>query len=330
MMRFPLAGIGACLALALVGCGAERFTPPPSPGVGLEPGTYEISIQHAGATRAYLLDVPPAANRREPLPVVLAFHGGGGNAAQFRGSNGLVTVAAREGFLLVHPQGTGLLGFRTWNAGFCCGRAANLGADDVGFVEALLDDLATRTPVDSLRIHATGHSNGGMITYRLAAEIPLRLASIAPVGGARLAEGVAPRSPVPLLHIHSTTDPRAYYEGGLGPPFPGTNHRADHPSVESVLAEWRQVNGCSEAMEVVERREVPAGQAAEAHLAERLAWEGCPAHAPLEHWRLTGPGHGWPGDTTTALREEIIGPPTEVISAAEEVWRFFQRHARRH
>ncbi len=328
----------APLALALVlvwaaACGGESLGPIPTPPGSLDPGSHEITLVVEGEERAYLVDLPEAARAGHPLPVVLAFHGGGGHAAQFRGSNGLLALAAVEGFILVHPQGTGIaaglpLAAATWNAGFCCGRAAEIGADDVAFVEALLDDLASRAPVATDRVYATGHSNGAMITFRLATEIPQRFAAIATVGGARRVEDIPLRAPVPLLHIHSVDDPRALYLGGLGPPFPGTEHRIQHPPVSAVLGEWLDRNGCPGDPTLVEAREGAPGTLGAGHRAELLRWSNCDSGAPVEHWRLHGPGHAWPGDAVGPVQQALGGPPTDVILAAEEAWRFFREKRR--
>jgi polyhydroxybutyrate depolymerase len=327
------AGLAATLALlGTTACGGETFAPPPQPPGILDPGAHEIALDVGEVERSYLVDIPEAARSGASLPVVLAFHGGGGHAGQFRSTNGLSDLASAEGFILVHPQGTAAapgLPAATWNAGFCCGRAAEIDADDVGFVEALLDDLAQRTHMDPDRVYATGHSNGGMISYRLATEIPERFAAIAPVGGARRVESVPPRAPLPLLHVHSLDDPRADYFGGLGPPFPGTDHRVQHPPVPTVLGEWLDTNRCPGDPALVETRVGPAGTLGAGHRAERLRWGNCDSGAPVEHWRLEGPGHGWPGHEAGPVQQAIIGPPTDVILAAEEVWRFFRDHARR-
>jgi polyhydroxybutyrate depolymerase len=319
----PAAG----MAVLLAACAGGRVEPGP-PGA-LDSGLHELTVRHGALVRTYLVDMPPVSAQGRPLPVVLAFHGGGGNAGQFRGSNGLVQLGEREGFIVVHPEGTGVLGARSWNAGFCCGRAAELGLDDVGFVAALLDDLARRTPIDPQRIYATGHSNGGMIAYRLAAELPGRLAAIAPVGGARLADTLDEAEPIPLLHVHSRTDPRALYDGGLGPPFPGTDHRAQHPPVEEVIAQWRSRNGCIGEPSLVESRVAPPSGPDAGHRADHLAWRDCSRGRPVEFWRLDGPGHGWPGSPVGPLREALVGPSTEVLDAAEAAWAFFQEHRRR-
>jgi len=313
------------LVLVLAACAGERASPPALASGPLSPGAHQLALLHDGTERHYLVDVPEAARSGTPLPVVLAFHGGGGNPRQFRRANGLLGPAAREGFILVHPAGIAVAGQGTWNAGFCCGPAAARDVDDVGFVEALLDELATRIAVDPDRIYATGHSNGGMFSYRLAEELPHRFAAIAPVGGARLSGAEPEGPPVPVLHIHSRDDPRAFYAGGLGPRFPGTPHRVQHPPVEAVLEWWKARNGCGGPGQLLETRSGEPGTPGAGHRAELLAWDAC---TPVAHWRLEGPGHGWPGATSAGLREAVIGPATTVIDAAAETWRFLRQHRR--
>ena len=326
----------------LSGCAGEglRLNEPEEldgPGEPLPPGEHEVRVRHDGMDRYALVRVPPAAEDSDAsLPLVLAFHGGSGNADQFRRTNGLDHLAVSEGFILVHPQGIGLLDARigrlgTWNVGFCCGRAGDLEVDDVGFVARLLDELEGRAPVDRFRVFATGHSNGGMLSFRLAERIPERIRGIAPVGGAALPEDPLTR-PVPLLQIHSRDDPRALYEGGLGPPFPLTGRRVDHPSVPQVLDRWLQANECPGDPVELETRTAPAPDAAGLpdapdHGAVLMDWPGCPEAHPVRHWRLAGAGHGWPGDVVPTSLSDIMGPPSTVIHAATEIWEFFRELA---
>ena len=137
---------------------------------GLAPGDHRFSLRHDGRNRTYITHVPGIAGRRA-LPVMIAFHGGGGEAEGFKAYAGLDAVADREGFIVVYPNGTGVLPRRllTWNAGECCGYAMNQRVDDAGFAIAVLDDLARRTAIDTRRVYATGHSNGAMMSYRLGA-----------------------------------------------------------------------------------------------------------------------------------------------------------------
>ncbi len=327
MSRVRLGRCGALLAL-VAACGGA----PAGAGEGHRfsgPGNYDLSLQAGSKTRTFLVHLPPGFSERGPLPVMLAFHGGGGSAQGFQKYAGLDAIADREGFVVVYPDGSGRVGRRllSWNAGGCCGYAREARADDVGFALRILADLARELPLDRTRVYATGHSNGAMLAYRLAAEAADRIAAIAPVAGAMQVASFAPSKPVPVLHVHSVDDPRALYAGGLGPPFPFTSARVEHRAVEAELARWAALAGCASKPSVVEERRVPAGRPDAGHTATLLDYGPCTTGADVRLWKLTGAGHGWPG-APPVLPERLMGPETHVIDAAEEVWRFVRGFSR--
>jgi polyhydroxybutyrate depolymerase len=290
-------------------------------GPSITAGDHEITLRYEGRRRTYLVHVPPGV-QAAPMAAVLAFHGGGGNAAGFQRYAELDRIADRERFLVVYPNGTGPLPNRllTWNAGDgCCGYALKNRVDDVGFAVAVIADLERLAPIDRKRIYATGHSNGAILSHRLAAERAGFVAAIAPVAGALDISTFAPSRAVPVLQIHSVEDPRALYAGGLGPPFPGTDNRVFHQSVQAGLDRWIAANGCSTRADTAE---VKRGTAQTATL---LLWRSCRGGAEVAHWKLTGSGHGWPGESPPPGGEAVSGPQTTLIRAADEVWKFVSR-----
>ncbi|MGR8978768.1 MAG: alpha/beta hydrolase family esterase [Gammaproteobacteria bacterium] len=227
-------------------------------------------------------------------------------------------AADRDGYLAVYPNGSGRLAerFLTWNAGNCCGYAQAQGIDDVGFISALIDDLGRRVSIDSRRIFITGHSNGGMMAHRLGEELPERIAAVVSVAGAHVPSISGGRA-VPVLHIHSVDDPRALYDGGLGPPFPLTRRRILHPSVDAALSAWKRRNGCDASADETDLRQSGG------HTARLLVYGNCKDGAEVALWKLTGAGHGWPGAGSNLTG--LLGPATSVIDANTEIWRFFSR-----
>jgi polyhydroxybutyrate depolymerase len=303
-------------------------------------GDYEIAVPHDGRTRTALVHVPDrvAADTR-PIPVVLNFHGGGGNARAHRDYVRMDAIADREGFIIVYPNGTGRLDDRllTWNAGLCCGYALTEKVDDVGFVRALIAALALRAPIDSARVYATGLSNGAMMSYRLAAQLSDRIAAIAPVAGSmvlpeRRVDDVTPalavpgKRAVPILHVHSVDDRRALYFGGVGESFPFTNIRTQHPNAEEVLYRWVSFEGCAPKPLVRETRRGKPGGATAAHAATLYVFPGCRDGGEIALWKLAGAGHVWPGGQIDYL-PRVLGPGTDVIDANEEIWKFLKRFA---
>ena len=296
---------------------------------GLAPGDHEFTLTHDQLRRSYLVHVPPQADSGRPLPVVLNFHGGGAHADAQKQYSRMDPAADRDGYVAVYPNGTGGIGGRllAWNAGACCGWAAASRVDDVGFVLALLDDLARRMPLDPGRIYATGLSNGSMMAYRLAAEASPRIAATAGVAGAMTLPRFAPAVPVPVMHIHSVDDRRALYDGGLGPAFPFTNTRALHEPVDVMLDKWIAHNGCPAQPQVVGPVSGRPDAADAAHTATRYTYVPCRDGTQVVLWKLTGAGHVWPGGVQDYL-PLLLGAGTTVIDANDEMWRFFSRFRR--
>ena len=309
-----------------------RFTVHAAPSVTqkakmvLAPGNYHFTVKSGGRDRTYLVHAPPQSGAGEPLPLVLNFHGGGGNAASQRDYSKMDVVADRYGFLVAYPNGTGILSghLLTWNAGTCCGYAMKHQIDDVAFTLGLIDDLAARTPIDRSRIYATGLSNGAMMAYRLAAEAGNHVAAIAPVAGAMVVTAFNPARPMPIMHIHSVDDPRALYYGGLGPPFPLTNSRVLHPAVESTLARWRNFDKCPDQAKAGPSISGAPGSANDGVTATKYVWAPCADGSEVVLWKLTGSGHVWPGGLLD-FHPRLLGRGTDIIDANEEMWSFFRR-----
>lgn len=297
--------------------------------VVLQPGDHRFSITHQSMQRNYLLRIPPQAASGRPLPLVLNFHGAGGNAENQKWYSKMDAAADRDGYIAVYPNGTGGIGgrFLTWNAGNCCGPAAALRTDDVGFALAVIADVARRTPVDQSRIYATGLSNGSMMAYRLAAQAAERIAAVAGVAGAMTLSDFSPRLAVPMMHIHSMDDQLVLFGGGLGPAFPLSNTSALHASVDSMLNKWLDHNACPDKREISRPVRGRSDGPDAAHAAKRFVWRACRDGTEVVLWKLEGPGHVWPGGQRDFL-PELLGASSAVIDANTEIWNFFKRFRR--
>ncbi len=280
----------------------------------LGPGDHRRMLQIDGQTRSYLVHVPPNYETSKPTPVVLIFHGAGMNAALMQAFSGLNNKADQAGFLAVYPNGTGAGPFLTFNSGGVEWGLLKQQPDDVAFVSQLLDDLATVLNVDSGRIFATGMSNGGMMCYRLAAELSERIAAIAPVAGTMAGTEAQPKRPVPLLHFHGTEDPLV--------PFGGPDQRVPKlltfKSVEDSVAAWVKLNGCREKPLIEELPDI----ADDGTKVTRKTYRS-DVGAEVVLVIVTGGGHTWPG---RQLPVKWMGRSTRDISATDMIWDFFVRH----
>ena len=310
------------LLLALMFCTGSSLA-------ALAPGDYEFALTHQNLRRSYLVHVPPQASPGRPLPLVLNFHGAGSNAEVVKAYTRMDKAADRDGYIVVYPNGSsGFQGrFLTWNAGSCCGPAAALQVDDVGFTLAVLDDISKRASVDSTRVYAVGLSNGAMMAYRVAAEASERIAAVAGVAGTMSVAKFAPKRPMPVMHIHSTQDHIARYDGGFGPPATIADTRQFNSSVEDSLRKWLDFDGCSLRPAVVETVAGKAGTPDEAHSAIRRVYRPCREGVEVVLLQLSGAGHVWPGGVRDYM-PDLLGTGTAVIDANTEIWKFFSRFRR--
>ena len=174
------------------------------------PATVAMQLETAGGPRTYLLDAPtgvaPAAGR----PLLILMHGGGGTANSLdKQTGGLPALATAAGYVVARPQGLN----RQWNDG----REVNRDVDDVAFIRAMVDDIASRQPIDRGRLYAAGISNGGFMSGRLACEADLGIAAIAQVAatlGIDTDAACDPGHPVSVLAILGDADPIVPYAGG--------------------------------------------------------------------------------------------------------------------
>jgi polyhydroxybutyrate depolymerase len=280
----------------------------------ISPGDHMRTIEVDGRSRSYLVHVPESY-KTTPTPIVLVFHGAGTNAQIMVPFCEMNKKSDEAGFIAVYPNGTGAAGISlTWNAGGLHGRMAEGKADDVKFVGSLLDDLATVVSVDPKRVYATGMSNGGMMCYRLVAELSDRIAAIAPVAGTMAITEAKPKRPVPVRHFHGTADRIVPFDGPNGTP-----KFLSFKSVEETVGIWAKINKCKEEP-VVEKLE---DKAEDGTVVTKKTYRPKEGGAEVILVEIEGGGHTWPGVEPPV---RFLGKSTKDISANDMIWEFFERH----
>jgi polyhydroxybutyrate depolymerase len=282
------------------------------------------TLTHDGIEREYRLYVPPNLDPSQPVPLVIALHGGGGTADGMEKLtySGFHDLADRDGFFVVYPQGID----RHWNDGRPTGdRAHEENIDDVGFIAALIDHLAEEYTIDRDRVYATGISNGGMMSFRLACDLADQITAAAPVT-ANLSEALvarcAPDRPVPLLILNGTDDPLVRWEGGEIKVLRQT--RGTVLSVDETVAFWQALNGCPDNPQI---ERLPDDDPDDGTRVQVDTYAPCNRGAVITLVTVEGGGHTWPGGYQY-LPAFFIGRTSQDIDACDVIWAFFQAHAR--
>ena len=296
----------------------------------LKPTTGKLSAGDAlrvidvdGVERRYRVHVPKSYDASKRTPLVVGFHGGGGNPESMIRLSGLNEKSEEAGFIVAYPYGSGTQPDRglTFNGGGCCGYAHKQKVNDIEFVAGMLDDLATAVNLDTNRVYATGISNGGIMTYFVASELSDRFAAVAPVAGPMMTDSSNAKRPVPIMHFHGTGDKLAPFGGGKGEGSPGVPAfmRPKFNSVEHSINNWIAVNGCESEPKV----EAMPDNADDGMKVTRKTWSGGKNGAEVVLFEIENGGHTWPGKNPIS---EILGKSTMDISANDLMWDFFQKH----
>jgi len=307
---------------------------------GLAAGPEDSLQRHTlvvdGRERVCLVYVPEsirdaaedAGEDPEPVPLVFMLHGGGGGPD--RVATGRTTegrwqeLAERDGFIVAFPAGVE----KRWNDCRAASPAKVNHIDDAAFFEALLGELTAELPIDTDRIYATGHSNGGIMAFSLAMRLPERFAAVASCTGAMPARNACggPREPVPILYMAGTEDPLVPFEGG---PVAPTRRRPEGQGAVLSAAEtvrvWREANG---ATGEAERREVADSAPDDGSHVVVTRWPAPETGAEVVYYEIVGGGHAWPSPTQhRRFMRRIVGKKNQDINGADEIWAFFQRHS---
>jgi polyhydroxybutyrate depolymerase len=297
--------------------------PAQSEAIHFEPGQYERALIHDGIRRTYIVHIPPQYDPQKALPLVLVFHGGGGNTKQALDSYGLVEKANREGFVLVAPNGTGRLKKRmlTWNVGFGFGYAMRHNIDDIGFTRKLITEIKDTISIDPQKIFATGISNGGILCHFLGAELSDTIAAIAPVvatiGGKKSNDEpyILPSQPneaVSIIAFNGLLDERIPYSGGLQKKSVGKPVWVK--SAQEMHAFWVKVNQCTA---------IPHIEWNKHDEYEKITYGKGINDAEVIQYLIFDQGHAWPGGKRPRLGADT---PSKTVNATDLMWEFFKKH----
>ena len=232
------------------------------------------TLVHDGINREYVLYIPNSYDGTSAVPLMLNFHGFGGSASDYVQEADIRSLAEADTFILVYPQGSCSDGSSHWNA--CpTGGDNKSDADDFGFVESIINDISSQYNVDLERVYAAGYSNGGMMAYGLANYKSDLIAAVASVSGAMLDCIGSKSHPMPVLHLHGTSDGVIPYNGS-----------SDWSSVENTLDYWINFNNTITSPTV-------SNDNSEGMSIEHYIYDQGDSSVSVEHYKFIGGDHVW-------------------------------------
>lgn len=211
-------------------------------------------------------------------PLVLVIHGVQMPASMMRNYSHFDEVADREKILVVYPNAIN----NSWTQA------------DVEFLSMLIDTIANRFDVDRNRMYSTGFSQGGYMSHDLGAKHADKIAAIAPVSGLLPNLNIKPARPMPVLHIHGTTDDIVPYSGA-----------------PATIQAWVEANGCPETPVTTD----PYPPTDENSKTIKEYYGPCDQNSEIIFLKMGGIGHAW-----------ATGGTNYDINANDEIWAFFENH----
>jgi polyhydroxybutyrate depolymerase len=270
----------------------------------------KASIDVAGVKRTYLLYVPDSVANGKPAPLVLVFHGGGGHARTMPDYTRFDRLADQAAFIVAYPES-----FNTrWND-----TRGLSPADDVGYIRALIAELQRTHKIDARRVYATGISNGGFFSQRLACDLTDKIAAVASVAATMpepLVPVCKPSRPISVMFIHGTDDPLVLIDGG-----PVARNHGRSVSLAEASSFWRKWDQ-TESKPATE--ELP-DRAHDGTTVHRDAYEGGKQGTEVVVYTIAGGGHTWPGGPQY-LPKFVVGKASRNLDGTRAIWEFFWKH----
>ena len=253
------------------------------------------TIVHDGINREYVLYVPNSYDGTSSVPLMLNFHGFGGSASEFMSYADMRSVAESDTFILAYPQGSCSDGSSHWNP--CpVGGDNKSDADDLVFVESMINEISSQYNIDMERIYAAGYSNGGMMAYGLAHYKSDLIAAVASVSGVMLDCTGSTNHPMPVVHLHGTSD------GVL--PYNGNSY---YSSAQNTLDHWINFNNTTTTPTV-------SSDNSGGMTIEHYVYDKGDRLVSVEHYKYIGGDHVWFSATFQGQ------------NTSELVWNFVSRY----
>ena len=318
-LEIGAAVLGLIVLACVAGWGYWIYTPSIKPVPALDGDLLDGSVAVDGMQRKFRWYRPAKVAPSPPLVFVLHASSSDGREARRQTYYEFDRLAERHGFLAVYPDGYE----QHWND---CRAQAPYAAnakniDDVGFFAKMVDFFVAEEHANAERVYATGISNGGQLAYRLALELPDRVAAVAPVAASLPDDAnfdcTKSGKPVAIMILNGTADPMNPYEGGEVALYGLLGSRGTVLSTDATVRYFAQLAGHHGPPRIVHYPDVATHDHSSAEL---QIWRDGPG-PEVVLLKVEGGGHTFPHPFHRFPR--IIGATNADLDAAAEIWRFF-------
>ena len=274
----------------------------------------KIQLNVKGQDRIALI-VNSAKSQKVKRPVIIELHGGAGSAEGAIELTKFDELAHKEGFIAVYAQGSEFRrGMHAWNTGYLLRNQVKK-ADDIAYLDGLIDKLILKHGADPDRIYMSGVSNGAMMTFIYATKRAHRLAAAAPMVGAMFNFEEKPSSSLPIIIVCGAKDTTVPITGGYSKKrFVKKNQFAPYKSQSETAKFWAKNNKSSQKAKIT-----------------KLGSLDISTYSKTKNGNVTisivdrEGGHGWPGSEARLPND---APPIQAFDAANIAWKFFKNHSR--
>lgn len=280
-----------------------------------------------GLNRSFVIYVPETALNQPKMPLLFILHGGKGNPTGMMTIANFKPIADRDKVILVYPAGmvypteTG----GSWNDGRPTSANIN-GVNDVNFFSSMIDFMVSNYNVNSLKVYATGISNGGLMSARLGSELSSRITAFAAVAASEettIGNNTTMTSvsrQVPALFMQGTLDPLLPFLGG-GVNVGNGQTSGTVLSHNQVIAKWITVNNCAITPVLTN---LPDLTTTDNCIVQQRIFTNPNTGVEVASYVVIDGGHTWP-QGTQYLPISIIGEVNLDINACEVIWTFFKK-----
>lgn len=262
-----------------------------------DPGDHAIRITHAGQARNAILRLPDDYDGT-PRPVLFHFPGLFETPGMAEYFGRMADYAQTRGFIMITAEHYGI----GWQG--VPGGPPSPDVDDPGFVRRLQDILVQRFNADPKRLYASGMSNGGFFTSKMACDNDRFAAYVAVAGQLSDPGSCSPGRHVPIVMIHG--------DGDFVVPY---------STVRPALDFWTRNNGCGGRTVATDLPDIAPDDNT---TVVRHDYPDCPADGPVILYQIKGGGHNWPGGIP--FLGPFLGGTTYDINGNAVIWDFVSQY----